>query len=258
MLSLKPGQLDVWLADQNALFDPARKSQWLAWLADDELARYNRFLYNKHKQRFLLTRAVSRSILSHYARNVDAADWRFLTNAYGKPEIEAPKLSMPIHFNISHSADKLVMVVSRHGSLGIDVESTVKNRATLKIGRRYFSEVEYQALCELSPASIEERFYNLWTLKEAYIKACGMGLAISLQQFSFTFTEPGKIAISFAKARHDEPALWQFWQFVLSKNYKLALALKSATRISDKDIVARQLTSLSQYSDIELPLASSS
>jgi len=261
MLPLEAGQIHLWLADQDALLkgsQASHKKQWLGWLADDEMTRYRRFIYDKHKNCFLLTRAVSRSILSLYVADVDPADWQFIGNDYGKPQIAAPPLAESIYFNISHSANKLVMAISRHNELGVDVESTAKNREVLQIGQRYFSEREHRELCKQPQQLMYDRFYNLWTLKEAYIKACGMGLAISLQQFSFEFQDQGKIKISFAEGRDDDPAQWQFWQLAIEGNYKLALALKSTQKINSSNIVTRQLHSLAQYKAINPFISGSS
>lgn len=260
MLPLETGQIHLWLADQDSLandISSSQRKQCLSWLAENEMARYQRFLYAKHKNSFLLTRALSRSILSHYVADVDPADWQFVANDYGKPQIAAPRLLTPIYFNISHSANKLVMALSRHDGIGVDVETTKKTRETLKIGHRYFSEQEHRELCEQPKELVNDRFYDLWTLKEAYIKACGMGLAISLQQFSFDFQDAGKIRVNFSEGRVDDPTLWQFWQFAIDGDYKLALALKSAEKISSSDIVMRQLSTLTQFSEVN-PLISSS
>lgn len=70
----------------------------------------------------------------------------------------------------------------------------------------------------------QERFYRLWTLKEAYIKARGLGLAIPLQKFSFSYADSGEIFVAFEKQLGDDPNAWQFWQKNLDQNYMLAVA----------------------------------
>lgn len=98
----------------------------------------------------------------------------------GKPHVT----SVPqLHFSISHSYN---YVVAAFGSapLGIDVER-IGNKTFEPIAKRFFAPSEYDYLLSLPKAHRRSAFYQLWTLKEAYIKALGRGMQIPLASFAF-------------------------------------------------------------------------
>ncbi len=80
-----------------------------------------------------------------------------------------------------------MLAVARGASLGIDVEIYDKN-VPLAVARRFFSPVEAGALAALPADAQPRRFLRLWTLKEAYLKAIGTGLAGGLGGMTFRST----------------------------------------------------------------------
>ncbi|MDR2651722.1 MAG: 4'-phosphopantetheinyl transferase superfamily protein, partial [Prevotellaceae bacterium] len=110
----------------------------------------------------------------------------FYTNQYGKPIFDDS-----IYFNISHSGN-VIAVVLDSAPVGIDIEimalATGKGRKDKIMGR--FFTPEEQRYCTASADENCERFYEIWTKKEAYIKKEGKGLSIPLQSFNvFSFSE---------------------------------------------------------------------
>ena len=97
----------------------------------------------------------------------------------------------------------------------------------LQIANRYFSKDELEALKALPAAEQLLRFYDLWTLKEAYIKARGVGLSIALRSFSFDFLTHERLAVTFDSELVDDPTHWQFWQIDTTGSFTLSLASKS-------------------------------
>ncbi len=97
------------------------------------------------------------------------------------------------------------------------------------IADRFFAPAEVAALRALPVERQRERFFELWTLKEAYIKARGMGLYLPLEQFAFELRPGEPPRISFDPRMEDRPASWQFFQLQPSERHKAALAVRRAS-----------------------------
>lgn len=174
-LALPADTVHLWWCHSRRPADDA-----LAQLAADEHAAAARFHFDRDRQRHLATRWLLRRTLSRYAA-VAPADWRFGRNAWGKPFVAAPDLAAPLHFNLSHSADVVLLAVARQPQLGVDVEAHPPDD-WLPIARQVFAPAEIDWL-RAAPAAVQgARFLRLWTLKEALVKALGQGLSAPLQQ----------------------------------------------------------------------------
>lgn len=229
MMNLDSQHIDLWIVDIEDFAYEELLSLTRGWLSKQDRSRVKRFQFLEHKCQLLMGRYLVRTVLSRYSQFL-AGDWYFENNEYGKPFIASAlleKMTEPLYFNLSHSQGKLVLAISRHELLGVDIEYGMKPRRVEKIAKRYFSSSEIEGFNVLKKAEIQGRFYDLWSLKEAYIKACGMGLAIPLDHFSFGFQSENIIEIKFDKHRADDPALWQFWQIESEPGYHLSLAVKS-------------------------------
>lgn len=214
-------RIHLWLVD-----NVTPTEQQHATLSAAEQAHYARIRAPRIKQQYWQARWAVRHALSRYAPAISPQDWQFSRNVYGRPALQAPGLIFPLDFNISHTRGALVMAFVAQGAVGIDVEYIQRQCRALAVAQRYFSSSEVTELRGLAPQQQRARFFDLWTLKEAYIKACGMGLAIPLGSFSFDFRAP-EIAIAFDSRREDQPERWRFWQLRLSQTHQLALALGS-------------------------------
>jgi 4'-phosphopantetheinyl transferase len=191
-------------------------------LSPEEGQRQRRYLFEHSRRQHLLTRVLVRSVLSRYAM-VDPRSWRFEANPHGRPFIAAPAPAAPLAFNLAHTDGLVVCLVARSAEIGVDVEYTPRRTAFAQIAGRFFSPSEAAALCALPPDAQRERFFAYWTLKEAYIKARGIGLAIALDAFSFAL-EGDAISIAFDARIDDEPGAWQFTRLALSPEHACAIA----------------------------------
>ena len=223
LLDLTSGRVDLWYTRIDHVA-PGLAQGYYAWLTPEELLQHGRFYFEKDRHRYLLTRALVREVLSRYAP-VSPEGWRFAADRYGKPYIvELLGLAPQIAFNISHTDDLVVLGVTLGRALGVDVECT-QRKAPLEVAERFFSEDESRRLRSLPAHAQAIRFWELWTLKESYIKARGMGLSLPLDQFSFELDEPGSISIQFAHGFGDTPSLWQFWQLRPSECHLLSVCV---------------------------------
>ena len=230
MINLDSQDIDLWIVDIADFAYEELLSLTAGWLSKQDQRRAVRFQFLEHKKQLLMGRYLTRTVLSWYS-GFSAGDWRFENNEYGKPFIASDLLkgmAEPLFFNLSHSKNKLVLAIARHELLGVDIEYGLKIRRVEKLAKRYFSNSEIDDFGVLATDQMQKKFYDLWSLKEAYIKACGMGLAIPLDHFSFSFQSKNGIEIKFDKERTDEPRLWRFWEIDSEPGYHLSLAIKLA------------------------------
>ena len=216
--------IDVWFA-RETLLDDARVAAQLALLLDSaERARHDRMRTESGRRQQLLARGMQREVLSKCEPSIAPRDWRFERGASGRPALAAPFAQTGLNFNIAHTPGLVAMAVGRVARLGVDVEASDKP-VSLPVARRYFSPREAAALDALAPEARPRRFLRLWTLKEAYLKAVGEGLAGGLDSMTFTFGEGG--AISFEHEGEREVGRWLFREFE-PQGFLLALACLDA------------------------------
>jgi 4'-phosphopantetheinyl transferase len=203
----------------------ARLEAYRLLLTTDEHARMARFVFEHDRDAFLLTRALVRTTLSRYA-GVAPADWRFIANVHGRPEIlDRPAAVPDLRFNLSHTDGLIACAVTIGREVGVDVEHTSRH-LTHDIAGRFFAPAEVTDLRSVPADQQPRTFFDYWTLKEAYIKARGFGLALPLADFAFKLDPPHSPAISFEPALDDDPRTWQFVQDWPTECHRLALAVR--------------------------------
>jgi 4'-phosphopantetheinyl transferase len=224
LLDLGEREAHVWLAWLRDCDSPALLDYYASLLDAQEQAQCARLAFPHLRHEYLLTRALCRTTLSRYAP-VEPRQWNFKRNAYGRPEIDLPAAPR-VRFNLSNARSLVACVVTREADAGIDVEETERGCEMLDIAEHYFAADELRALRDMPALEQPARFFQLWTLKEAYIKARGLGLSIPLQDFSFDLNNPAHIPIAFAPVWSDEAAHWQFIASRPSERHALAVALR--------------------------------
>jgi 4'-phosphopantetheinyl transferase len=201
----------------------ARLEQYRRLLNADERAREARFHFDTDKERFVIGRALTRLQLSRFLGG-DPRTWPLVTNAYGRPELAGPT-PPPLGFNVSHTHGLVAIAVTGTTDVGVDVEC-ITRRLTHEIADRFFAAREVADLRQLGEGEQARVFFDYWTLKEAYIKARGMGLALPLKHFAFALRPPALPTISFDPEIDDDPATWQFAQSWPTAQHRLGLAVR--------------------------------
>ncbi len=221
---LGPEDVHIWYLEWNERVLPAEITACRELMSPEELARAGRFLFEKDRDRYCMSHALVRSVLSEYA-SVDPRHWRFAHNRYGRPRIAEPAGVLPLRFNLSHTTHLLACAVTLDREIGVDVEAVRDGFGGVDIARRYFSSSEVAALDQLPKADQARGFFEYWTLKEAYLKARGMGLALPLDAFSIHLRgdEP---TISFTAAIDDDPRSWQLSLSRPSGRHVMAVAVR--------------------------------
>jgi len=233
-MELTANEAHLYFSQPEEITDPALLQHYESLLTGDELTRMSRFYFARHRHQYLVTRALIRTTLSSYF-HVDPTEWRFGKNAYGKPEISLGDTTWPIRFNLSHCDGLVLCGVTREVDIGVDVEDTQRSAvAAPEQLSSYFSETEIAELVHLPKEQRKSRFFDYWTLKESYIKARGMGLAIPLSSFSFHFEGNNLNGFSIHPSLEDDANKWQFRQMVMNHHYRIALALNTSSDVEVK------------------------
>ncbi|MEQ8954422.1 MAG: 4'-phosphopantetheinyl transferase superfamily protein, partial [Gammaproteobacteria bacterium] len=130
-----------------------------------------------------------------------------------------------------------------------------RSRRVDRLVERFFSAVECRELLLLPGPQRLPRFYQLWTLKEAFIKAMGMGLALPLDSFSFSFSDTGPIVFSVHdSARIDAADGCLFLQVDCGEDYACAIAINGMTGNSAPGIFGWRMTALNEFCDAPVPV----
>ena len=165
---------------------PETSARLYATLTSDERTRSARFRFERDRQRFIVARGVLRDLLGGYLQT-PPGQIRFVYNAFGKPDL-GPEFTRRLTFNLSHSAGLALIAIAAASNVGVDLEYIRAQSGYADIARRFFSAPEVDHLNALPSHLYAEAFFGCWTKKEAYLKACGEGLAIPLNSFSVPLT----------------------------------------------------------------------
>jgi 4'-phosphopantetheinyl transferase len=239
MIALTSDEIHLWLAFYDEIQDERLHSTYRAILTDAERQQQLRFLFARDQLRYLVTRALVRTVLARYAP-IAPEHWTFATNSYGRPYIaNCDAAAADLHFNVSHTHSLIVLGLTRGGELGVDVENVRDRAAPIDIADRFFAPAEVAALAQVRADERHDRFFEYWTFKESYIKARGMGLSLPLDKFSFHFPSPQKVILATDPQLADDPAQWQFWQFRPTPAYLLATCARRMESQQRRVVVRR-------------------
>lgn len=223
VLAASEHHIDVWLAYYQDISDAHLHATYRSLLTEEERGKEFRFYFADDQRRYLVTRAMVRTVLSRYLA-VDPTDWRFTNNAYGRPAIANPgHAECGLRFNISHTRGLIALGVTQGRELGVDVENLQTREVTLDIADHFFAPVEVAELATVPKERQQDRFFEYWTFKESYIKARGMGLSIPLGQFSFHYPNERAVYIAIDPELADDANRWEFWQYRPTAEHLLAV-----------------------------------
>lgn len=151
----------------------AIRTAFTEYITEEKLSRIHRFRFEADQLRSLYGDVLTRHLICERL-HITNDQIIFSKNEYGKPMVH----DLPIHFNISHSGDFVLVGISDY-ELGVDIELRKEN--SLGIAKSFFHPTEYEAI--LHHANPNLLFYDIWCRKESYVKCIGKGLSQSLQSF---------------------------------------------------------------------------
>lgn len=222
MPPIHKGEVQVFYTALSEVRDPRLLSICWSVLNTEERLRHGKFRFRRDRFQYLMTRGMVRWVLSQHLR-VPPKDLEFSNNIWGKPEILRP-YGNPLRFNATNTRGMVACVVALDHSVGVDVEDTTRLGMIVDIAKRFFSRSEVAELLAL-PAEVQrERFFDYWTLKEAYIKGRGMGLSLPLHKFSIVH-DPMSAPIVVAQPDIDDGKRWQLHLSSPTPQHRLAAAV---------------------------------
>lgn len=145
---------------------------------------------------------------------INNKDIQLKYNEYGKPELADVK---NLHFNISHSGQWIVAAIDS-SPVGIDIEHVAN--IDISLFKNHFSSEEYSSLIEKTIPEQVPFFYELWTLKESYIKQTGAGLSLPLDSFTVQISGDKNVGLTLSDKRQ---AHLYFKQYEIDSYYKMAV-----------------------------------
>ncbi len=234
---MSKSEIHVW----RAALDPSAGyvRQLAQMLSADESERAARFHFERDRRRFIVGRGVLRALLGCYL-GLEPAQVRFRYGPRGKPHLaEAADADVSynelahyncICFNLAHSHELALYAFIRGREIGVDLEHVHPLPDAEQIAARFFSPGENAAWQALPESQRLEAFFNCWTRKEAYLKACGDGLARPLDQFEVSLV-PGEVArLLRVQGQAEETARWWLQALEPADGYIAALAVEIEER----------------------------
>ena len=220
-LRLEDHQTNLWAFSLD--LDADEIDRLLHTLSPEEQLRARRFRFDLHRDRFIAGRGQLRLLLSHYTRQ-EPARIQFAYGANGKPELVSLPPDLPLQFNLAHSAELALLAVNRSVPVGVDVEELHPLEDAPALVARFFSPRENLAFQGLRESQKLTAFFNLWTRKEAWLKATGEGIGYSLDKVEVSFL-PDEEAQLFSTPQDKPAADWQLTSLKPASAFVAALAI---------------------------------
>ncbi|KKD38564.1 4'-phosphopantetheinyl transferase family protein [Limnoraphis robusta] len=208
--------VEVWQAEFGLLSEHLEEFEQV--LSPDEQERARRYRQKRDHVRFVGARGVLRMILAGYL-GVSPSEVEFSYSERGKPFLKAN--STGIKFNVSHSEDKALLAIALNRRVGIDVEY-IRPIEVLSLAKRFFRESEYSLLSTSQGMEQLRGFFQLWTAKEAYLKATGEGLA-GLEAVEISLSE---LESAESLEIHNTGCDWLLQPLDLGEDYCAAIAVE--------------------------------
>jgi len=215
----------IWIAGLDNIAE-SRLIQLSDLMSEDEDQRASRFRFERDRRRFVACRGMLREILGTYLE-MDPERINFGYGAYGKPYVKTQTGSVlrAVSFNLSHSAGRAIYAVSTN-EVGVDLEVIRPIPEMDALVARHFSDSERTAFKSIAADLRLRAFYNCWTRKEAYVKACGDGLSIPLDQFDVSLDTNAPDLLIRVAGVSGNLLPWELYSFDISTDAVAALACR--------------------------------
>lgn len=214
---LRSDEIHLWNIDLRAL---AARQEWLrAHLSPDEIAREARFHCAEDAARFVCTHGAMREILSLYTEN-STAKLQFSRNDFGKPFLIDNRV-LDLRFSLSYRRHRALLTVAKSQEIGVDIEFFDNEIDVNFLIKTVCSETEKREFSMCDEYEKPRAAFQMWTRKEAILKAVGRGFSLDARQIEIGFAgNCGVVETSFDERK---PCIhWRDLRF--SKNYVASFA----------------------------------
>lgn len=229
---LPANEIHLWFleVDQD---NPTNDTTGEAILSAHELERAARFRFPRDRRLFRAAHTFLRETLGRYLHR-SPAELTFLVGSHGRPELEGAEL----RFNLTHTNGFAACVITAQADCGVDAEPIDRRTDIELVSKNVFTDKERSTIQASPESQRANQFFQFWTLKEAYIKARGLGLSLPLKEISFHVddTEP---TVTFGPRIADDPAHWRFWSGMATARHQYAIAIKNSVAISNAEMNLR-------------------
>lgn len=204
-----------------------------ALLSAEELKRARRFRGPSDEGAFVAGRALARIMVADASGRV-AADVALRTGVRGRPHAVATARGPAPAFSITHTPGLVGCAVTAEGAVGLDAEHLGRDTDVGRLARRFFAPTELEYLGGLPQEERRRGFFAVWTLKEAFLKARGEGISVSLASFAF---DPGRDPPGFTcpPELDPDPSAWGFRSWAPGPEHVAAVAVRG---VGGKEVAA--------------------
>jgi len=189
-------------------------------LPADERERFHRYRHALAASQFLVGRLLIRQWLEALTGTPSSA-LKIIEGPRGRPALEAS--ASPWSFNVAHSGGLVACAMSRLADVGVDLEHLDRRPMGHDLYRRYCAPAEIADIEQQPEDRRLVRFLTYWTLKEAYLKARGLGIAVHLADVEFSIEGPQPV-IRFRDSLEGADPGWAFALFHPTDRFLLSVA----------------------------------
>lgn len=209
-------------------------------LTADELERAARFLQKEDADRFAVARIALRELLGEYS-GLAAGMIALGAGKHGKPYLANPTRQC-VEFNLTHAGNVVLIAISSHGPVGVDVELICPRVPGDRLAERFFAPGEVAALRSLPEHLRRDAFFACWTRKESLIKALGLGLSFPLAAFEVGVASRGPVRLTGPIGMTD---MWRISNLEVPHGYAAAVASRPGACIRQQQWTPRAVTAIS-------------
>lgn len=194
-----------------------------SYLSKQEVSELESFGIQERRNQYLISRWLSKSLLGSLL-GIPAIEVSTIKGALGKPYLEDELNFLKIDFNISHTKEITLVGIAHQMQIGVDVEKVAMKRSS-EVAARFFTPPEAKWLAEgQTPQEQVNRFFRIWSMKEAVIKAVGGGVFQNIKQITFQ-EEHGSLILLSSIEPWSLKENWQLLEFNEIEGHACSVAL---------------------------------